>query len=255
MITRISVTSTAWVQIAAPGKDFDAFLVDENTGSGDGADVRVIQAVSLPATSVPAINGRRVTRPRFNTDVAHFESDDSTMYHYARCATNDATAIIAVEMSETITLDRLVDQGKLFFIQTRTPASTATRYLLIRTGAKRLNLLVSIESSGAALVNFVEAPATVTGTSALVSRNFNRNYPDDALLSKIYSVTGYTGGTNISPNQSGFGSIPGRAVSGQTGDPVKYTLKPNTDYIYEVDPVGTTTIDTKARSIEWEDED
>lgn len=151
--------------------------------------------------------------------------------------------------------DRLVDDGKLFFAQTRTPASSATRYLLIRTGARRLNLIVSVESSGAALVNLIESPTSVSGLSALVARNYNRNYPDDALLSKVYSATGYAGGTIISPNQSGFGTNQGRSVSGVSGETVKYKLKPNTDYVYEVDPVGTATIDTKARSIGWEDEE
>ena len=150
--------------------------------------------------------------------------------------------------------DRLVDAGKLFFLQTRTLNSTANRYLLIRTGAKKLNLLVSIETEIGCQVNLIEAPATVTGVSALVGRNFNRNFPDDGLLSKAYSITGYTGGTNISPNMSGFGSSLGNATSGITSDPVKYKLKPNTDYVYEVDPDGSTAIDTKARSIGWEDD-
>lgn len=253
MITRTTVTSTAWVQIAAPGKDFDAFLVDENTGNGDGADVRVVQAVSLPATSVPAINGRRVTRPRFNTDIAHFESDDSTMYHYARCATNDATATIAVEPCETKDLNRLVDQGKLFFFQGRTRGSDATRYFLLRTGAKRINIVVSISSGLATQINFVESPATVTAGAEQNIRNFNRNYADNGLLSKLYAATGYTGGTNISPNQAGFGSNPGQAASGVLSETVKYILKPNTDYIYELDPDAST--DTIGRVVGWEDED
>lgn len=152
-------------------------------------------------------------------------------------------------------LDRLVDNGKLFFLQTRTLDSAATRYLLIRTGARRLNLIVSIESEQGAQVNFIEAPATVTGATPLVGRNFNRNFPDDGLLSKVYSITAYTGGTNISPNLAGFGSNPGQSTSGVSGEPVKYKLKPNTDYVYEVDPDGSTAIDTKARSIGWEDEE
>lgn len=151
--------------------------------------------------------------------------------------------------------DRLVDNGKLFFLQTRTLDSAATRYLLIRTGARRLNLIVSIESEQGAQINFIESPATVTGSSALVPRNFNRNFPDDGLLTKAYSITGYTGGTNISPNLAGFGSNPSQSTSGVSGETVKYKLKPNTDYVYEVDPVGTATIDTKARSIGWEDEE
>ena len=253
MITRTDVSSAAWVQISTPGKDFDAFLVDENIGSGDTADVRVVQATSLPATSYAATNGRRVTRPRFNTDLAFFESDDSTMYFYARCATNDATATIAVEPCEPRDINRLVDQGKLFFFQSRTRASDATRYFLIRTGAKRLNLFLTISAGLATQINFIEAPATVTAGALANIRNYNRNYPDNDLLSKVYAATAYTGGTNISPNQAGFGSNPWQAISGSSSEMVKYILKPNTDYVYELDPDALT--DTLGRAVVWEDED
>ena len=151
--------------------------------------------------------------------------------------------------------DRLIDAGKLFFLQTRTLDSSATRYLLIRTGTKKLNLVVSVDVELGCQINLIEAPATVSGLSALVARNFNRNLPDDGLLSKAYTITGYTGGTNISPSLAGFGSNHGNATSGITNEPLKYKLKPNTDYVYEVDPDGSTAMDTKARSIGWEDDE
>ncbi len=253
MTSRTDISSSVWIQISVPGKDFDAYLVDENSGSGDGADVRVVQASSLPAASYSAINGRRVTRPRFNTDLAFFESDDSTMHFYARCATNGATATIAVEPRDPRDLNRLVDQGKLFFFQSRTRGSDATRYFLIRTGTKRVNIVVNISGGLATQINFIESPATVTAGAEGTIRNFNRNYPDSALLTKVYAATGYAGGTNISPNQAGFGSNQGQAASGVSSESIKYILKPSTDYIYELDPDAST--DTIGRVVGWEEEE
>lgn len=256
MTTRYAITSTAWTKISDPGKDFECYLVDENTGTGDTADVRVYQSATAPADS-DILKGRRVTRPRDNRDTAAFSSDDSTMSFYARCATNGASATLVTEMSETTNFERLVDQGKLFFLQTRTKASAATRLLLIRTGAKRLNIIVNVSASQAAQINLYEAPSSVTVGTAFVARNYNRNFADDGLLSKAYPATAYTLGTgvNISPNQAGFGSNPVQASSGVSSETIKYIFKPNTDYLYEVDPDGSTAIDTLARSIGWEEED
>ena len=147
--------------------------------------------------------------------------------------------------------NQLVDSGKLFFLQTRTRASSTPRVFRIRTGARSLNVTITISAGLASTIDVMESPTISSPGTAVVLRNYNRNYADDGLLSKVYAGGTVTGGTNISPNQSGFGTNAGQAQSGLSSQTIKYKWKPNTEYSVTVTPDATT--DTTSRSIAWED--
>jgi len=163
---------------------------------------------------------------------------------------SDSKSVLAVYDLGNYFLNQKAEDGELFFLQTRTRASAATRIFTIATGAKYFHVLVSISASLATIVNFYEGVTiTVAGTKQVL-RNYNRNYDDDNLLTVIHGGATITGGTLISPNQAGFGSNPGQAVSGIVNEVIAYILKPNTIYGYEVIP--DASCDTLARSIAWE---
>ena len=149
-------------------------------------------------------------------------------------------------------LNDMAEKGLLFYVQTRTRASAATRKFVFKTGAKYVHAIITIASGLAAQINLYESPDVTVEGSAVPIRCYNRNFADDTLLAKLYGGSTYSGGTNISPNQSGFGSNPGQAISGVTADSVAYIFKPNTYYAYEVIP--DASCDTLSRSIIWETE-
>lgn len=162
----------------------------------------------------------------------------------------DGKTVIGMYNRADSFLNQLAEAGLLYFVQTRTRASSATRKFVFKTGVKWVHAIVTISAGLAAQINLYEAPTVTNDGTPVPIRNYNRNYADNALEVKLYSGSTFSGGTNLSPNQAGFGSNPGQAASGVSGDAVAYIFKPNTYYGYEVIP--DASCDTLSRSVVWE---
>ena len=132
----------------------------------------------------------------------------------------------------------LIDLGRVFTFSFRgASGSTAVVYRL-KTGANRTSLSLTLTSSGATTIDLIEAPTiTANGTDSPLY-NLNRNYPDANLLTKLFTGATYTGGLTFKGNQSGYGTNPWQATSGDAAPGSGYQLKPNTDYIILVTPTS-----------------
>lgn len=248
MVTQITIGEN-WTPLTGYGEDIRCWLDYDDDGASGSMEVRVIESKTVP-TNDDFSKAERIYKPMKNDDEYKSKSTGSAWKWYAKCKAG--SAIVSVKKSAITDFNKMVDQGKLFYLQNRTRASDATRFFNIKTGSKRLNIVINISSGLATQINFVEKPTTVTATTELSKRNYNRNFADDGLTCKVFAATAYTGGTNISPNQSGFGSNPGQAASGVSNEAIKYTLEPNTNYVYELDPDAST--DTIGRVIGWEED-
>lgn len=141
-------------------------------------------------------------------------------------------------------------RGEIFHVSayfTLTSPNTST--FQIKTGAKSAVVTYwSVSSFGELLkVEAKEAPTITDGTVEVTPVNMNRN-STTAPVTKLYSnPTGISGGTLLLvegvPSQDSHDS----GVM-QTG--TLWILKPNTSYIFVVDPVGDSTTDV-AFSMEW----
>lgn len=138
-------------------------------------------------------------------------------------------------------IQHLFDVGKLYFFSARVEASSAAQVHRIKTGAKRVNISFNLVAGAKCKADVIEG-VTITGVGTATKLfNHNRNYKDDDLLTKYFtgSIT-YTGGEVIKVNQSGFGTSPGQASSGQGVQTYGYQFKPNTEYIVLLTPGSST---------------
>lgn len=147
-------------------------------------------------------------------------------------------------------LQRLERQGKLFYISTVLPAQSAVVEFLWRAGAKPVDFISSTGSTLKTTYVIRENP-TVSSTGSIgVLLNRNRNFADNGLLFKRYTVPSYTGGTVISFDQTGASSAPGQS-SDNPAMAIEGTLKANTDYIVTITPSAANDISIDV--LWWED--
>jgi hypothetical protein len=138
----------------------------------------------------------------------------------------------------------LVEYGNLYYYNEVTALNNASRVIHIKTGAKSCLMSASLSAGSKATVTLLEAPTVTADGTAVTINNYNRNFEDNKLVTKLYhtpTVTGSTGKT-IKSNQSGFGTNPGNAVSGASGTDRAYKLKPFTSYVYTITMAGNSDI-------------
>jgi len=247
-MTQYTVGSSAWVQITNKGRNGYCWLDFQDDGAAGTVECYVLESVATPSDA-DITKAIRVFKPIRNDDYIKLESEIYGGKFWARCKNAGDVATVSVRLLKTNNLNDLVDQGRLFFLQTRTRASTADRIIIIRTGAKHLHFQTTVSAGLASTLDFYEG-VTPTTTTQLIPYNYDRDGGDTGLLATVFTGT-FTGGTVISPNQVGFGSNPWQAQSGSDGEPVKYILKPNTDYAYVLNPDGST--DSTSRAAFWEE--
>ena len=247
-MTQYTIDSSAWVQITGKGRNGYCWLDFQDDGVIGSNYCLVIESVETP-TDEDITRAMRVFKPSGNNEYLKLESEIYGGRFWARCKNTGDVATLSVRTLKTNNLNDIVDQGRLFFLQTRTRKSTADRIIIIRTGAKTVHFLTTVSAGLASTLDFYEG-VTPTTTTELTPYNYDRVAGDSGLLARAYTGT-FTGGVNISPNQVGFGSNPGQAQSGTGGEPVKYVLKPNTDYAYILNPDAET--DSTSRAAFWED--
>lgn len=135
-------------------------------------------------------------------------------------------------------LRHLIDGGRLLYFSAAHAAGTAPIIYRIKTGAKKVNLAITLGAGAAAPYSFLENP-TITADGTLKDlRNYNRNFSDNSLLTKVYlgpTVTGGTG-TNFRESQVGFGDNPAQAATGGNSGELGYILKPNSEYVFTHTP-------------------
>lgn len=134
----------------------------------------------------------------------------------------------------------LIDKGSVYVFSFRVASSSTPVIYRLKTGDYKASFSLSVSSSGATTVDLIEAPTiTANGTTSPLYC-LNRNYKDDNLLTKLFTGATYTGGTGtiFKSNQSGYGTNPGQAASGDAAPGSGYQLKPNTEYIILVTPTS-----------------
>lgn len=144
-----------------------------------------------------------------------------------------------VEVQEDL-LHYKVHQGDLFFVSDRQTSAAAVEYLL-KTGAKRLHFRIFLKTGGKVSIDFLESPSVTVNGTALTAQPFNRS-ENNPIVSTFFRGPTYSLGTVFKVDQSGFGTSPGTAQAGGTGDGEELVLPANSNYIVKLTPAASTDI-------------
>lgn len=139
-------------------------------------------------------------------------------------------------------LRHLIDSGRILYHSARHPAGTDPIVYRIKTGSKKVHLVITLNSGVGTPYDFYEGPTITADGTEKTLRNYNRNFTDGSLETKVYlgpTVTGGTG-TKFRENQVGFGDNPGQASSGGNSGELGYILKPNTEYVFSHTPSASS---------------
>lgn len=134
----------------------------------------------------------------------------------------------------------MIDKGAVHVFSFRVASGSTPVPYRLKTGENRVGLSLYISSSGATAIDLIEGPTITANGTASTLFNLNRNEKDNSLLTKLYTGATFTGGTGtiFKRNQSGYGTNPGQAASGDSSRGSGYQLKPNTEYIILVTPTS-----------------
>lgn len=141
-----------------------------------------------------------------------------------------------------VEIHNLIHEGKLYFVNRRVRGSAAPMEIHVKTGANWVHFDPVGKAGLATPLDVIEGVTATVDGSALVGRNFNRNFPDDGGLVRVFHTPTYSGGTVVRENQAGFGTSPGLGTAGETDGRREYVLKPNTSYIFKLAPTGSTDV-------------
>lgn len=97
MITQYTITDSAWTAISTAGQSGTCWVDDDFDGCTTDPDIRIYHATSEP-TSIAATVGKRVMRPKFNSDVLVLDADGTTDIFYAR-AMKGKCGMISADMA------------------------------------------------------------------------------------------------------------------------------------------------------------
>lgn len=132
----------------------------------------------------------------------------------------------------------LVHMGRLFFVSDLTTSGSAIVFR-VSVGTSVLNINFSLKTGAKVTVAVIEG-ATITGAGTpLTVQNYNR-IVGGSLNTLVFKGSTYTGGTTFRVNQSGFGTSPGTASTGQDITKIEYVFKPSTEYIVLYTPSTST---------------
>lgn len=137
-------------------------------------------------------------------------------------------------------MHNLIHRGLLYFVSRRVRTSASAMDIHVKTGARQVHFETLAKVGLAAPLDVIEGVTISNDGTAMVGRNFNRNFPDNGGLVRVFHTPAYTGGTVIKENQAGFGSSPGTGTAGETDGRREYVLKPNTSYVFKIAPTGST---------------
>jgi hypothetical protein len=243
-MTQIELNDTEWKPISTAGQSLIAWLDEDNDGETGGVDdVRFVRSTSAPIDG-EFTKSKRIYRPTFakNNDIAKLDVESDSDIFYARC--RKGTAIISVLMVRNENeqkLDRLLREGKLFFLSTVLPAQATPVILVWKTGAKPLNFISSVDATLKTTIEFKRAVTIVNpGTEGPVL-NRNQNFPDNGLLFKRYLGATFSGGTIFSTQQVGSSSAPGQQSQSKASETTA-VLKINTNYGITITPSAACDI-------------
>ena len=133
-----------------------------------------------------------------------------------------------------------IHEGGLYFVSRRVRGAATEMNIHVKTGARQVHFETLAKVGLAAPLDIIEGVTISNDGTAMVGRNFNRNFPDDGGLVRVFHTPAYTGGTVIKENQAGFGTTPGLGTAGETDGRREYVLKPNTSYVFKIAPTGST---------------
>lgn len=151
----------------------------------------------------------------------------------------DARSLWNVVMTE---IHNRIHEGRLYFVSRRVLASAAAMEIHVKTGSRSVHFDPVGKAGLATRLDVIEG-VTITGDgTAMVGRNYNRNFADDGGLVRVFHTPTYSGGTVIRENQAGFGTSPGLGTAGESDGRREYVLKPNTSYIFKLAPTGSTDV-------------
>lgn len=137
-------------------------------------------------------------------------------------------------------MHHLVHLGELFFISDVTTTASPVVYRF-KTGSKELHIKFTL-STGLKVAAQILEDVTITLAGTLQTKqNYNRDSAK-TLETLVYKGSTYTGGTAFRNNQSGFGTTPGLAASGNNSTGIEYNFAPNTEYILLLTPTASTDL-------------
>jgi hypothetical protein len=139
-------------------------------------------------------------------------------------------------------LTHLAETGKLQSGSIRQKASSAVLELHVKAGAKPALIVISAYSGAAVPIDVIRGvSASNNGTAKKV---FNRNgaFPDDNLATKCFTAPTYTGGEVSKETQSGMGTVPGQAQSGNISPGLGYIIPPNASWVFKFSPGSSTDL-------------
>ena len=151
----------------------------------------------------------------------------------------DARSLWNIAMSE---IHNRIHEGRLYFVSRRVRGSAAVMEIHVKTGARSVHFETVGKAGLATPLDVIEGVTISNDGTAVVSRNFNRNFADDGGLARVFHTPAYTGGTVIKENQAGFGSSPGLGSASESDGRREYVLKPNTSYVFKLAPTGSTDV-------------
>lgn len=148
-------------------------------------------------------------------------------------------------------LQAVIDAGKLYHSDYVVDGSASARKVVFRTGAKTVHMSAVLKAGLKTPITVIEGVTTTADGTALDRLNYDRDSPDNNTVCTVFHSSTFSGGKIIKSNQSGFGTTPGQAQSGDAGEVMFYKLKKNTDYAFDFTPASSA--DTVLLIIFYED--
>lgn len=132
-------------------------------------------------------------------------------------------------------------QGRIFHVSFNTTITAgATAWAQVKTNNKKVTVvhyeLVSLTEN--MRFSVFEAPTITDGTTAMTSRNVNRNYTETATTQLFSNPTNVSGGTLLLIHGMPSGA---NKVGGTSGHSETWTLKPSTSYGLKMENLGNST--------------
>lgn len=98
MITKYTITNTAWTAISSAGEQGSCWLSEDGEDFSGTVDIRVINSATGTPTDADLTLAKRVYKPNGNTDVLSISADSASDIFYARAKNSGDQAALLVDV-------------------------------------------------------------------------------------------------------------------------------------------------------------